>query len=202
MLVNLFCCLKAHGVPVSLREHIDLLRALDANFAFADTEQFYYLARAALVKDEQHFDKFDRAMTAFWQGLESVDGMLEALLPDEWLRAEFIRQLSAEDKAKIAALGGLDELLAKFRERLAEQRRRHQGGSKWIGTGGASPFGHSGYNPAGIRIGGSGQHGRAVKVWEKRAFRNLDDSIEIGTRNLKVALRRLRKFARAGAAPP
>jgi len=200
MLVNLFFCLKQYGVPVSIREHIDLLTALDANFAFADAEQFYNLARTSLVKDEKHFDKFDRAMAAFWKGIESVDGMIEALIPDEWLRQEFSKQLSEEEKAKIESLGGLDELIEKFKERLAEQEKRHQGGSKWIGTGGTSPFGHGGYNPAGIRVGGSGQQGRAVKVWEKRAFRNLDDSIEIGTRNIKVALRRLRKFAREGAA--
>ena len=200
MLVNLFFCLKQYGVPVSIREHIDLLAALDANLAFADAEQFYYLARTSLVKDEKHFDKFDRAMAAFWKGIESVDGMIEALIPDEWLRQEFARQLSEEDKAKIESLGGLDELIEKFKERLAEQEKRHQGGGKWIGTGGTSPFGHGGYNPAGIRVGGQGQQGRAVKVWEKRAFRNLDDSVEIGTRNIKVALRRLRKFAREGAA--
>ncbi len=200
MLVNFFQCLKAHGVPVSVREHMDLLAALDANIAFADEEQFYYLARTALVKDEKHFDRFDRALKAFWTGLESVEGLIEALIPEEWLRQEFVKQLSDAEKAKIKSLGGLEELIARFRERLAEQEGRHAGGSKWIGTGGTSPFGHGGYHPGGIRIGGEGRHGRAVKVWEKREYRNLDDSVEIGTRNIKIALRRLRRFAREGAA--
>ena len=200
MLVNLFYCLKQHGVPVSIREHMDLLSALDAHLVYANQEDFYFLARTTLVKDEKHFDKFDRAMTAFWSGLESIEGLMEALIPDEWLRHEFAKQLSDEDKAKIESLGGLDELIEKFKERLEQQQKRHQGGSKWIGTGGTSPFGHGGYHPSGIRIGGPGQHNRAVKVWEKRQFKNLDDSVEIGTRNLKIALRRLRKFARQGAA--
>lgn len=185
---------------MSIREHVDLLSALDAGLAYADQEQFYFLARTALVKDEKHFDKFDRAMTAFWSGLDSLEGLVEASIPDEWLRSEFLKQLSEEEKAKIDSLGGLDELIKKFKERLEEQQKRHAGGNKWIGTGGTSPFGHGGYHPSGIRIGGEGQHNRAVKVWEKREFRNLDDSIELGTRNLKIALRRLRKFAREGAA--
>jgi uncharacterized protein with von Willebrand factor type A (vWA) domain len=200
LLVNFFYCLKSFGIPVSIREHMDLLSALDADLAFADQEQFYYLARTALVKDEKHFDKFDRAIQAFWSGLESMEGLVEALIPDEWLRGEFTKHLSEEEKAKIESLGGLEELIKKFRERLEEQKARHAGGSKWIGTGGTSPFGHGGYHPSGIRIGGEGQQGRAVKVWEKREYRNLDDSIELGTRNIKVALRRLRKFAREGAA--
>ena len=200
MLVNFFHCLKNFGVPVSAREHMDLLSALDAHIAFADPEQFYYLARTTLVKDEKHFDRFDRAVEAFWSGLESVEGLMEAMIPADWLRAEFMKQLSEEDKARIDGLGGLDELIKRFRERLAEQEKRHAGGNKWIGTGGTSPFGHGGYHPGGIRIGGEGGQGRAVKVWEKREFRNLDDTVEIGTRNIKIALRRLRKFAREGAA--
>ncbi len=200
MLVNLFYCLREYGVPVSIREHIDLISALDTGLAYADQEQFYFLARTALVKDEKHFDKFDRAMTAFWSGLDSLEGLVEASIPDEWLRNEFLKQLSEEEKAKIDSLGGLDELIKKFKERLEEQQKRHAGGNKWIGTGGTSPFGHGGYHPSGIRIGGEGQHNRAVKVWEKREFRNLDDSVELGTRNLKIALRRLRKFPREGAA--
>ncbi len=200
MLVHLFYCLREFGVPVSIREHIDLISALDAGLSYADQEEFYFLARAALVKDEKHFDKFDRAITAFWSGLDSLEGLIEASIPDDWLRSEFMSQLSEEDKAKIDSLGGLDELIEKFKERLEEQEKRHAGGNKWIGTGGTSPFGHSGFHPSGIRVGGESQHNRAVKVWEKREFRNLDDSIELGTRNLKIALRRLRKFAREGAA--
>ena len=199
MLINLFYCLKEFGIPVSIREHMDLISALQSDLAFADQEQFYFLARTALVKDEKHFDKFDRAMSAFWNGLDSIDGLMEAMIPDDWLRKEFVKQLSDEDKARIDNLGGLEELIEKFKQRLEEQKKRHAGGSKWIGTGGTSPFGHGGYHPNGIRIGGEGQHNRAVKVWEKREFRNLDDGIEIGTRNLKMALRRLRKFAREGA---
>ncbi len=200
MLVNFFHCLKTFGVPVSVREHMDLLAALDADIAFADQEQFYFLARTALVKDERHFDKFDRAVGAFWSGLESIEGLMEAMIPEEWLRSEFLKQLSEQEKARIESLGGLEELIERFRQRIEEQQKRHQGGSKWIGTGGTSPFGHGGYHPTGIRIGGEGQQGRAVKVWEKRHYRNLDDTVEVGTRNIKIALRRLRKFAREGAA--
>ncbi len=200
MLTNLFYTLKAHGVPVSIREHLDLLAALDANLVIADQEEFYYLARILLVKDEKHFDKYDKAFQAFTTGLESLEGLVEALIPDEWLRSEFYKQLSEEEKAKVESLGGLDELIDKFKERLEEQKERHEGGNKWIGTGGTSPFGHGGYNPAGIRIGGAGRNRSAVKVWEKREFKNLDDSTDLSPRNLKVALRRLRKFAREGAA--
>ena len=200
MLSNLFYTLKAHGVPVSIREHLDLLSALEANLVVADQEEFYYLARTLLVKDEKHFDKYDKAFQAFTNGLESLEGLVEALIPDDWLRGEFFKQLSDEEKAKIESLGGLDELIEKFKERLEEQKERHQGGNKWIGTGGTSPFGHGGYNPAGIRIGGPGRNRSAVKVWEKREFQNLDDSTDLSPRNLKVALRRLRKFARQGAA--
>jgi uncharacterized protein with von Willebrand factor type A (vWA) domain len=199
MLVNLFYCLKQHGVPVSIREHLDLIAALGADLVFADQEQFYFLARAALVKDEKYFDKFDRAMSAFWSGLDSIEGLVEAMIPDDWLRSEFLNQLSEEERAKIESLGGLEELIEKFKQRLEEQQGRHAGGNKWIGTGGTSPFGHSGFHPTGMRIGGQGKHGRAVKVWERREFKNLDDSVELGTRNLKIAMRRLRRFAREGA---
>ena len=200
MLTNLFYTLKAHGVPVSIREHLDLLAALESNLVLADSEAFYFLARLMLVKDEKHFDKYDKAFQAFMNGLSSLDGMVEALIPDEWLRQEFAKQLSDEEKAKIKSLGGLDELIKQFKERLEEQKKRHAGGNKWVGTGGTSPFGHGGYNPAGIRVGGEGKQRRAVKVWEKREFKNLDDSNELSPRNLKVALRRLRQFAREGAA--
>ena len=200
MLINLFCTLKTFGVPVSIGEHMDLISALERNLVFTDQQQFYFLARTALVKDEKHFDKFDRAMTAFWSALDSPDGMIEALIPDDWLGQEFTKYLTDEEKAQIESLGGLEELIEKFKARLEEQKGRHAGGSKWIGTGGTSPFGHGGYHPSGIRIGGAGQHGRAAKVWEKRKFRNLDDAVELGTRNIKIALLRLRKFAREGAA--
>lgn len=200
MLVNFFFCLKEFGVPVTTREHLDLLAALSEGFAFADQEAFYHLSRTILVKDEKHYDKFDRGFSAFVSGLDSLDGLIEALIPDEWLRSEFIKQLSDEERAKIESLGGLDELIEKFKQRLEEQEKRHAGGNKWIGTGGTSPFGHGGYHPSGMRIGGGGQHNRAVKVWEKRQFKNLDDDTELGRRNVKIALRRLRKFAREGAA--
>ncbi|NKB77549.1 MAG: VWA domain-containing protein [Gammaproteobacteria bacterium] len=200
MLTNFFYCLKSFGVPVTIREHLDLLAAIRAGVTFADQEEFYYLARTVLVKDEKHFDKFDKAIAAFMSGLDSIEGLIEALIPDDWLRSEFIKQLSEEDKAKMDSLGGLDELIEQFKKRLEEQKKRHAGGSKWIGTGGTSPFGHGGFHPSGIRVGGEGQHNRAVKVWEKREFRNLDDSTELGRRNVKLALRRLRKFAREGAA--
>ena len=200
MLVNYFNCLREHGVPVTIREQMDLLAALDKNIVFADTQDFYYLSRTVMVKDEKYFDRFDRAFGAFVNGLDSVEGLLEALIPEEWLRSEFFKQLSDEEKAQIESLGGLDKLIEEFRKRLEEQKKQHQGGNKWIGTGGTSPYGNSGYNPEGIRIGGQSTHRRAVKVWERRDYRNLDDSVELGTRNIKIALRRLRRFAREGAA--
>ena len=201
MLLNLFNELRAARVPVSLRELLDLLEALQRQAVFADMDAFYYLARTVLVKDERHFDKFDRAFAAYFNGLENLDAALQALIPEEWLRKEFERLLSEEDKAQLKSLGGLDKLLEAFKQRLAEQKERHAGGNKWIGTGGTSPFGSGGYHPEGIRIGEAGERqGKAVKVWERREYRNLDDQVELGTRNLKMALRRLRRFARQGAA--
>ena len=161
--------------------------------------RFITLARTVLVKDEKYFDRFDRAFGAYFKDLESFEDVLEVLIPEDWLRSEFIKQLSEEEKAKIESLGGLDKLIEEFKKRLEEQKKRHQGGSKWIGTGGTSPFGSRGYHPEGIRLGPNGGNQRAVKVWEKREFKNLDDSVELGTRNIKIALRRLRKFARVGA---
>ena len=200
MLLNLFTEMRAAKVPVSLRELLDLINALKHNVVFADMDEFYYLARAILVKDERHYDKFDRAFAAYFEGIENLDQHIEALIPDEWLRREFERSLSAEERAKIESLGGLDKLIEAFKERLEEQKGKHQGGNKWIGTGGTSPFGSGGYNPEGFRIGNEGERqGRAVKVWEQRDYKDLDDQVEIGTRNIKVALRRLRKFARQGA---
>jgi uncharacterized protein with von Willebrand factor type A (vWA) domain len=200
MLINFFYTLKKADIPVSVKEYLVLLEALQQHLAFADMEDFYYLARTCLIKDEAHFDKYDRVFGAYFKELEDLNDLLEALIPEDWLRAEFMKHLSDEEKAKIHSLGGLEELLDTFKKRLEEQKERHAGGSKWIGTGGTSPFGHSGYHPEGIRVGGESRNKSAAKVWEKREFRNLDDSVELGTRNLKVALRKLRQFARTGAA--
>lgn len=201
MLLNLFNEMRAAKVPVSVRELLDLLDALQQRVTFADMDEFYFLARAILVKDERHFDKFDRAFSAYFNGLQSLDQHLQALIPEEWLRKAFERSLSAEERAQIQSLGGLDKLLEAFKQRLAEQQERHAGGNKWIGTGGTSPFGSGGYHPEGIRVGDAGERqGKAVKVWEQREYKNLDDQVELGTRNMKIALRRLRKFARHGAA--
>lgn len=199
MLINFFYLLKQTGVPVSIKELLMLLEALEKRLAFCNIDDFYLLARLCLVKDEKYFDRYDRAFSAYFKDLENLEDILESLIPEEWLRSEFMKSLSDEDKAKIESLGGLEKLLDTFKERLEEQKKRHAGGSKWIGTGGTSPFGHSGFNPEGIRVGGESKNKSAVKVWEKRAFKDLDDSIELGTRNLKVALRKLRKFARSGA---
>lgn len=199
MLLNFFQTLRRQGLPVTLRELSDLITALEHHIVFADMEQFYYLARTIMVKDEKNFDKYDRAFKAHFTELEKVDDFIEALIPEDWLRTEFLKTLTEEEKAKIESLGGLEELIETFKKRLEEQKERHEGGSKWIGTGGTSPFGHGGYNPEGIRVGGEGGQGSAVKVWDRRDFKDLDDSIELGTRNIKMALRRLRKFARSGA---
>ena len=199
MLLNFFQTLRRQKLPVTFTELSDLITALEQRIVFADMEQFYYLARTIMVKDEKNFDKYDRAFKAHFSELEKVDDFIEALIPEDWLRSEFLKTLSAEEKAKIESLGGLEELIETFKKRLEEQKERHEGGNKWIGTGGTSPFGHGGYNPEGIRIGGEGGQKSAVKVWDKREFKDLDDSITLGTRNIKMALRRLRKFARAGA---
>lgn len=201
MLIDFFMEVRRAKIPASLREYLDLVNALEHRLAFADMEEFYYLSRLCLVKDERHYDKFDRAFDAYFKGIENLDELMSQLIPEDWLRAEFERQLSEEDKAKIESLGGLEELIEAFKDRLENQKERHQGGNRQIGTGGTSPFGANGYNPEGFRIGQKdGRHGRAVKVWEKRGFKDLDDSITLGIRNVKVALRRLRKFARQGAA--
>jgi len=199
MLLNFFQTLRRQGLPVTIRELSDLITALEHHIVFADMEQFYYLARTIMVKDEKNFDKYDRAFKAHFTELEKIDDFIEALIPEDWLRSEFLKTLTDEEKAKIETLGGLEELIETFKKRLEEQKKRHEGGSKWIGTGGTSPFGNGGYNPEGIRVGGEGGNGSAVKVWDRRDFKDLDDSIELGTRNIKMALRRLRKFARSGA---
>jgi len=200
MLINFFYGLKEAGIPVSIKELLVLLEGLSRDLAFADIDQFYYLSRTCLVKDEKYFDRFDRAFGLYFKDLQNVDDVIQALIPDDWLRNEFIKQLSDEDKAKIQDLGGLEKLLEEFKKRLEEQKERHSGGNKWIGTGGTSPFGNSGYHPNGMRVGGESRNKSAAKVWDRRDFKNLDDNIELGTRNIKIALRRLRKFARTGAA--
>lgn len=201
MLLNLFNELRAAQVPVSLREWLDLLEALEQRVVFADMDAFYYLARAVLVKDERHYDKFDRAFAAYFNGLDDLGEHVQASIPEAWLRKEFERFLTPEERARIQSLGGLNALIEAFKQRLAEQKDRHAGGNKWIGTGGTSPFGSGGYHPEGIRVGDAGKRqGKAVKVWEQRDYKNLDDQVELGTRTLKMALRRLRTFARQGAA--
>jgi uncharacterized protein with von Willebrand factor type A (vWA) domain len=201
VLVRFFFALRAAGVPVSITEFLTLLEALQARVAQLSAQEFYWLARACVVKDERHYDRFDLAFAEIFQGAERLFQQLLAEVPAEWLQGLAGRALSAQEKRRIEALGGWDKLLQTLRERLSEQRERHAGGSKWIGTGGTSAFGSNGFNPEGIRIGpGDSRERRALKVWERREFRNLDDSVELGTRNLKLALRKLRKFAREGAA--
>ncbi len=201
MLVRFFHLLRGAGVPVSITEFLALLEALSRRVTGPSVEEFYFLARTALVKDERHYDRFDRAFGAHFKGIETAFEALVAKVPDEWLRRNAELFLSDEEKARIEALGGWEKLMETLRQRLEEQKSRHQGGNKWIGTGGTSPFGAYGYNPEGVRIGQDGSRNRrAVKVWDKREFANLDDSVELGTRNVKLALRRLRRFARQGAA--
>ena len=203
MFLPFFENLRQGGVPVSLREYLTFLEAVRAGLVTYDIEAFYYLARAAMVKDERHIDRFDRAFAASFKGLESISAseVLNAVdLPADWLEKMAEKHLTPEEKAEIEALGGFERLMETLKERLKEQQGRHQGGSKWIGTAGTSPFGAYGYNPEGVRIGqDESRHRRAVKVWDKREFRNFDDSVELGTRNIKVALKRLRQWARDGA---
>ena len=200
MLINFFMTLKQERLPVSFTELFSLLECLKQNVIFANVEEFYYLSRMCFVKDEKNFDKFDIAFGKYFENVEAINDLAMYQIPDDWLRKQMESMLSDEEKAKIEALGGLDKLMEEFRKRMEEQKKRHEGGNKWIGTGGTSPFGAYGYNPEGIRIGQQeGRNGSAVKVWDKRNYRDLDDSVEIGTRNIKMALRRLRKFARTGA---
>jgi hypothetical protein len=201
MFVSFFQELRSAGVPVTLREYLTLMEAMGQDLAARRVENFYYLARAALVKDERNLDKFDRVFGRVFQGLELVDAAAGLEIPAEWLKGLVEKYLSAEEKQMIEAMGGLDKLLATLQRRLKEQKGRHEGGNKWIGAGGTSPYGANGYNPEGIRIGQEGNRNfRAVKVWDRREFRDLADDVELGTRNIKIALRRLRKFARTGAA--
>lgn len=200
MFINFFLELRSAKIPVSLREYLTLLEGMDKGLAGYSVEDFYYLSRATLVKDEKNLDKFDRVFGHVFKGLEQTEEVDIQDIPEEWLRKLAERMLSEEEKAEIEALGGWDKLMETLKKRLEEQKKRHQGGSKWIGTAGTSPFGAYGYNPEGIRIGqDDNRNFRAVKVWDKREFKNLDDSLELGTRNIKVALRRLRRFAREGA---
>ena len=205
MFQQFFLSLRAAGAPVSLREYLTLIEATRAGLTAFDVEGFYHLSRAALIKDERHFDKFDRVFAEVFKGVEVVGGAPEGMearaIPDAWLRRLAEKHLTPEEKAEIEALGGWDKLMETLRERLKEQQGRHQGGNKWIGTAGTSPFGAYGYNPEGVRIGQhESRHRRAVKVWDKREFRDLDDGVELNTRGMKIALRRLRRWARDGAA--
>ena len=201
MFVNFFHDLKQVGVPVTLREYLTLLEAMDAQVIHSKVEDFYYLSRSVLVKDERNLDKFDRVFSEAFKGLNALDEVETAEIPEDWLKALTEKYLTEEEKAQIESLGGWDKIMEELQKRLEEQNERHEGGNKWIGTGGTSPFGANGYNPEGVRIGQKqGRHGRAVKVWDKREYKNLDGDVEIGTRNIKVALRRLRRFAREGVA--
>jgi len=201
MFTKFFHELKSAGLPVSLREYLTLMEAMDADLANRKIEDFYYLSRVTLVKDERNLDKFDQIFGHIFKGLENLDDSETAEVPADWLRSLTEKYFTEEEMAQVEAMGGWDKLMETLKKRLDEQEKRHEGGSKWIGTGGTSPFGSGGYNPEGVRIGNTGKRqGRAVKVWEKRNFKNLDDSVELGTRNIKVALRRLRRFARQGAA--
>jgi uncharacterized protein with von Willebrand factor type A (vWA) domain len=198
MLTGFFLHLKAHKLPVSTREYLTLLEALEQRVVSLSLDDFYSLARICLVKDEQHFDRFDLAFGSYFKGVDAVFD-IRAEIPEAWLRKEFQRYLSDEDRKRVEALGGWDKLMETLKARLEEQRGRHAGGSKWIGTGGTSPFGAYGYNPEGVRIGQEeGGNRSAVKVWDERSFRNLDGDVELNTRNLKLALRKLRRFAREG----
>lgn len=199
MFIDFFLTLKKHNVPCSLRELLDLIALLKKGVIFADVEAFYDLAKIVMVKDEVHYDKYDRAFAEYFKGIEQID-VFDKILPEDWLRKEFEKHLSEEEKEKLKSLGGLDALMKALKERLEEQEKRHAGGNKWVGTGGTSPFGAYGYNPEGIRVGqDKNRNNRAVKVWDKREFKNFDQDRELGSRNIKLALKKLRKFARTGA---
>jgi uncharacterized protein len=192
--------LRLAGIPASLKEHLVLLEALDAEVIDRTPEDFYYLARATYVKDEGLLDRFDQVFAKVFRGIATTYGTQATDIPADWLKAVAEKYLTPEEMEQIKSLGSWDEIMETLKQRLAEQEGRHQGGNKWIGTGGTSPYGNSGYNPEGVRIGGESKHGRALKVWDQREFKNLDNTRELGTRNIKVALRRLRRFAREGAA--
>jgi len=200
MFVEFFLALKEAHIPVTLREFLVLLEAMERKVVSFNVDDFYFLSRSSLVKDERNLDKFDQVFGSCFEGLEFGQDLFETEIPEDWLQKLAERVMTTEEMAEIKSLGGWEKLMETLRERLAEQNKRHQGGSKMIGTGGTSPFGAYGYNPEGVRIGQTeSRHGKAVKVWDERLFKNLDDTVEIGTRNIKVALRRLRQFAREGA---
>ncbi|HEY1312838.1 MAG TPA: VWA domain-containing protein [Steroidobacteraceae bacterium] len=200
MLVRFFFLLRNAGVPVSITELLTLLEALQAGLGDLSGERFYYLARTCLVKDERYYDRFDRVFAVHFKGAEDLFATLQRELPEDWLAKMAVREFTDAEKAEIEALGGWEKLMETLRQRLEEQKERHQGGNKWIGTAGTSPFGAHGFNPEGVRVGQAGGRNRsAVKVWDRREFANLDDKVELGTRNIKIALRRLRRFARRGA---
>lgn len=202
MLVDFFQTMRDYRIPCSIREYLDLINAMKSHLAFASQEEFYQISRLCLVKDERHFDKFDKAFAHYFDGIDTLDSILTSAkgIPEEWMKSEFERMFSKEEMDEIESQGGFDELMKKFRERLEEQEKRHRGGNKMIGTGGTSPFGADGFNPEGMRVEqGKSRHKKAIKVWEERNYRNLDDNVELGIRNIKVALRRLRKFVRQGA---
>jgi uncharacterized protein with von Willebrand factor type A (vWA) domain len=200
MLVRFFFLLRSAGVPVSITELLTLLEALKAGLGELNAERFYYLARTCLVKDERYYDRYDKAFAAHFKGAEDLFALLQRELPGDWLAKMAVREFTDAEKAEIEALGGWEKLMETLKQRLEEQKERHQGGNKWIGTAGTSPFGAYGFNPEGVRVGQDGSRNRsAVKVWDRREFANLDDKVELGTRNIKMALRRLRRFARRGA---
>lgn len=199
MLINFFFMLREFKVPVTIREFLDLLNGLERGLVYANIDEFYQFSRIALVKDERHFDKFDKAFAKYFEGIDTLDPeLVSKAIPEDWLRREIEKNLSPEELAELQKSGSLEKLMEEFRQRLEEQHKRHQGGNRMVGTGGTSPFGAFGANPEGVRLAGESRNKKAVKVWEKREFRNLDDSVELGIRNIKVALRRLRKFARTG----
>jgi uncharacterized protein len=199
MLINFFFHLKTAKVPVSIKEFLMLLEGMQKKVINNSVDEFYVLSRATLVKDERNFDKFDRAFGSYFKGIETIKG-IDIDVPLDWLKRQFQREFTPEEKAAIEAMGGIDKLMERLKELLEEQKGRHEGGNKWLGTNGTSPFGNGGYNPEGVRVGGPSAGNRtAVKVWEQRAYKDYDDQVELGTRNIKIALRRLRKFARDGA---
>ena len=199
MLLSYFDILRRYELPITIGEFLDFLGALELSDVFADKENFYFLSRTILIKDEKNFDKFDRATKAFFDGLESFDGMLSALIPEEWVRDAFKKNISDEEMQNIKKFENLEDLINQFKSRLSEQKKRHQGGDKWIGTGGTSPYGNTGMHPEGIRVGGDSINKKGVKVWEKRNYKNLDGDSIVSSRNMQLAMRRLRKFARTGS---
>ena len=201
MLVDFYYKLREYEIPVSITEYLTLLEALERGVAMLNVDEFYYLSRATLVKDERHFDRFDQCFGVYYKGMEELFDHVMGEVPEDWLIKQAELMLTEDEKKQIEAIGGFEKLMEELKKRLEEQKDRHQGGNKWIGTAGKSPFGAYGYNPEGVRIGQQeSRHRRAVKVWEKRDFKNFDDSVELGTRNIKIALRKLRRFAREGAA--